>query len=157
MRTEIETRDVPYEQIEITFARNRPVSERTPIPEPGDSVFYRREYWDQLPVLATVLKVQSLDDRDDPNLWQLVRDSWGKPILDEGGTRYSRLPDPWPWVMLSLPSGGRAMTREARLRGSPGWLPLDWRLRLVRLPSEVLLVERPALQPVNVPFLQFGG
>lgn len=169
MLTEIQTRPVPYEQIEITFARNRPFMERPPVPQPGDQVFYRAEYWDQDPFRAQVIEVQDLNDKSDPNLWQQVRDGAGSPIVDGGVPRFSRVSDPWPWVRLEyevLMENGHwlvtksAVTRESRMRGSPGWLPLNWRTRPVRLPAELRCIERPSLRPVNVPlsqFLQFGG
>lgn len=170
MLTEIQTRAVPYEQIEITFARNRPIMERPSIPKPGDYVFYRAEYWDQNPVSARVVEVQDPNDKSDPNLWQQVRDGSGVPIIDSGVPRFAPVADPWPWVRLEyevLVPGRNdqwvtksAMTRESRMRGSPGWLPLNWRSRPVRLPNELRQIERPLLRPVNVPlpqFLQFGG
>ena len=115
----------------------------------GDRVCYRRDNWAD-PVLATVVEVQDLDDHDDPNLWQEVKDTQGQPIYDGSGEPlYVPVADPWPWVLLSPDDapGRLAQTREARLRGSAGWLPLHWRTRHVRLPSEVVL--RP-LRPLNL-------
>lgn len=165
MLTELHTRMIPYEPIEVSHARNRPLDERSPIPKVGDKVFYRREFWDQEPLLTTVVFVQDLNDKSDPNLWHLVRDIYGNPIVDYGVVRYAQVADPWPEVMVeweevykSTPSGvttRRAVTREARLRGSPGWLPLNWRFRLVRTSGELLSVIRPELPPLNVPFDEF--
>lgn len=160
---EADTRLVPYERIEVSHATNRPYAERPPVPRVGDELFYRRNYWDQDPVRARVVWVQDLDDREDPNLWALVRDHNGNPILDAGVPRYGRAADPWPEVRLrgewadpgSTPHEREAITREARLRGSPGWLPLNWRERPVRLPSELYLIERPPLPPANVPYAEF--
>lgn len=163
--TEAQTRHVPYDTVEVSHARNRPIKERPTIPKPGDKVYYRREYWDQEPMLTTVVAVQDLNDKEDPNLWHLVRDQNGVPVMDDGVVRYAQVADPWPEVTLEWieeQKGGdpaeitrRALTRESRLRGSPGWLPLNWRTRPVRLPSDLLLVPRPELPPLNVPLSQY--
>lgn len=159
--TEWNTRHVPYEQVEVSHARNRPLAERPLIPVPGDRVFYRREYWDQHPVAAVVVEVQDLNDHSDPNLWIVVRNIYGRPIQDDGVTRYAQAPDPWPELRLAYVDDHDqtryALTRESRMRGSPGWLPLDWRLRPVRLPEELLAMERVNPRPLNVPFAEFGG
>jgi|SRR2546430_2278432 len=165
MLTELDTRHLPYERIELTFAANRPHAERPPLPHVGEQLLYRREYWDQHPVPVTVVWVQDLQDRTDPNLWHEAKDLHGAPIVDRDGARFYRTADPWPEVRLrgmwppyegAKPELREALTREARLRGSPGWLPLDWRLRPVRTPAELYLIERPPLAPVNVPYGQFA-
>ena len=156
MRREIDTRDVPYERVELTWAKNRPLHERPVIPLPGDKVFYRRIEWEQEPRLVTVLEVQDPLDKTDPNLWQTLRnyhghllhDMWGRPL-------HKVMPDPWPWIRVCWWEQGKigpemerqGITREARLRGSPGWLPLNWRDRPVRLPHELKNVELPPLEP----------
>jgi hypothetical protein len=145
MRTELDTQHVPYDVREYNWALNRPYHERPALPRPGDMVFYRREAWDQNPVLVTVVAAADLRDRTDQNLWQPVHDpATGQLLYDNGVPRYAPVPDPWPWVRLTgrWAVGGEmaerdAITMEARLRGSPGWLPLDWRDRPVRLPDEL--------------------
>lgn len=158
---EWDTRLVPHEPAEVSYALNRPDHERTPIPKPGDRVYYRRHMWDQHPTLATVLAVADLEDRGDPHLWHLIRDLDGNPVLDGDVPRMVRAPDPLPWVDLRADDvdardeygkpvrcthcgwfhRNPARTWEARVRGMPGWLPLNWRDRDVKLPSE--LVHRP--------------
>lgn len=146
---ESDTRLVPYEHAEIAYARNRPHHERPPIPRPGDRIYYRREFWDENPVLATVVDVQDLDDHTDPDLWEPVKNVYGQQIYDAGVPRFAPMADPWPWVWLRPDDTGRiAQTKESRVRGAPGWLPLNWRDRPVRLPGD--LVMRP-LPPRNVP------
>jgi hypothetical protein len=161
MLTEWDTRHLPYEQVEVSYARNRLPVERPPIPVRGDQVFYRRTYWDQIPVAAVIVEVQDLNDRLDPNLWMVVRNTFGAPIQDQGVTRYTQVPDPWPEVKLLYKDEQEqmryALTRESRMRGSPGWLPLNWRMRPVYLPQDLLMMERVSLRPVNVPFAEFGG
>lgn len=166
---ELGTRLVPWDQIEVTHARNRPPTERPPTPEVGDRVWYRRYDWDRHPptgalvepVIATVTEVQSLADRDDPNLWQRVRSLRGAPMWTlAGGAVYQVVADPWPWLHLRLadvvkPSGGLmrygeiVQTRESRMRGSAGWLPLDYLARPERwrLPADTALVDRPPMTP----------
>jgi hypothetical protein len=171
---EIGTRLVPWQQLEVSHARNRPLAERPPLPHPGDRVWYRRFEWNRDPGTGDLVEPESAvivevqDPRDtsdadyvdgvgwvrDPNLWHLVRDVNGVPIVDPGGLRYAPVADPWPWVRLRRPNGIVDCTREARLRGSAGWLPLDYLTRPERwrLPSETALVStRPVLRPLNVP------
>jgi hypothetical protein len=148
VRSEEETRHIPWAQVEVSYARNRNPIERVAV-TPGDRVYYRRDNWDPNLVLAQVLEVQDLGDRTDPNLWQQVRNVGGSPVLDPlGQLVHAPVADPWPWVILQPDDtpGRTAKTWEARLRGSAGWLPLDWRTRHVRLPREVVL--RP-LQPLT--------
>lgn len=172
---------VPWQRIEVTHAKNRPLSERPPLPRPGDQVWYRRFEWnhDQRtgervdPELAVVVEVQDpqdISDQDyvddagwvrDPNLWHLIRHNiTGAPLRDAlGQLVYNPVSDPWPWVRLRRPNGIIDETREARLRGSAGWLPLDYLARpeRLRLPRETaLLATRPVLLPPNVPFAARG-
>jgi hypothetical protein len=49
-----------------------------------------------------------------------------------------RLLDPWPMLTLNTP-WGLGMTQEARLRGSAGWLPLDWETRHRPLPDVMIV------------------
>lgn len=173
MLDELQTRLVPWEPIEVSHARNRPLAERPPLPKPGEQVWYRRFDWgidprtgDTIPPeLAVVLEVQDPADTSDqhympdigwvrdPNLWHLVRDAYGHPVRDGDALRYAPVADPWPRLMLRRPNGRTAQTRESRLRGSAGWLPLDYQRRpgRSRLPGDLLAAVRPALPPVNPP------
>lgn len=164
---ELRTRLVPWAQIEVTYARNRPHAERSPWPKVGDAVWYRRYDWDRdprdgarvEPVIGTVIAVQDLDDREDPNLWHQIKNVHGQPLAGvHGGPARQAAPDPWPWVDIQLADkvkddgslmrhGEVVRTWESRMRGSAGWLPLGYRQRPERwrLPSETALVERPPL------------
>jgi hypothetical protein len=177
---ELDTRLVPWERIEVTHAHNRPLSERPPLPGVGDRVWLRQHEWERdltgrhvPPVPVTVTAVEPDDDPDsrdfvpdlgwvrDPNLWHVVRDMFGQPIYDGEALRYAPVADPWPWLDLQpdddeyghpVPA---VRAREARLRGSAGWLPWDY-LDLperCRLPADFYLATRPALPPLNVPCL----
>lgn len=154
---ELDTRLVPWEAHELSWARNRPPSERPPLPQPGDEVYYRHQHWDRDVAPATVTWVQDLDEHDDGNLWILVRDIHGEPIIDHGVPRWVRCPDPWPLVRLDTGDmHGVLHALESRVRGSAGWLPLDWRSRPERdrLPRELLRLPRMPLAPLNVPLNQ---
>ncbi len=144
---ELDTRLVPIEPIEVSYARNRDPGERPPIPKPGDQVWYRHQTWDADVTRATVLWVQPLDDQTDPMLWHLVRGAEGQPIFDGREPRMVPVADPWPLILLKTVYG-MVRTRESRVRGSAGWLPDNWRKRPVRLPHEILL---RSLAPLNVP------
>lgn len=118
---ELATCHVPYSAGEYRWARQRPVADRTPIPSVGDEVLYRHAPWEP-PVPADVLHVQPFEDMADPNLWSDIDGPEGMPI-------WVPAVDPWPLLTLRAHGYGRVKTREARLRGSPGWLPLDWQSR----------------------------
>lgn len=174
MLDELGTRLVPWARIEVTCARNRPESERPPLPVPGDRVWFRRFDWDHdkfsgetvEPELAVVIAVQPVDDRTpvdvadgvpglvrDPNLWQLIRNVHGEPLWDDVADDwvYRPAPDPWPWVDLQRDNDEWdhprpvERTRESRLRGAAGWLPLDYRQRPERwrLPEDLLSATVP--------------
>ena len=169
---ELATRLVPWADVEFAHARNRPHGERPELPSVGDRVWYRHQHWERDPVtgamvaveLCTVVGRQSLDDRADANLWQPVRDPVGRPVLDDtGGQVFAPAPDPWPYLDMLRPDrvnprGGFAgfgevvRTREARVRGSAGWLPLDYRDRpeRARLPADTARVLRPVVDPAIV-------
>lgn len=117
-----------YTKAEVDWAHRRPAPDRTPLPSVGDEVMYRHDSGGPV-VRAEVVWVQPLDDLSDPHLWQVQTDAFGDPVLLEG--RYVRRQrfDPWPLVRLRVPGRGIGETREARLRDSPGWLPLDWESR----------------------------
>ena len=89
---------------ELWWARHRPLSARPPVPEVGAGCLYRSNDWFD-PVPARVLRVH-WDEFGDVNL------------LGD---------DPWPWLTLDVPGQPyRVKTREARLDGSAGWLPVDY-------------------------------
>ena len=177
--SELDTRLVSWENIEVAHARNRPLAERPPLPRIGERVWYRAFDWERdrtglhvPPVQATVIAVEPDDDPDsrdwlpgygwvrDPNLWHLVRDTNGRPLHHpDGSPRYARVADPWPWLdlELGLDEWGHPQptvrTRESRMRGSAGWLPGDYRDRSerARLPADFIAASRPWLPPLNVP------
>jgi hypothetical protein len=107
--------DLPPSKAEIleTVWRNPPA---TTIPEIGDVVWYRHEEWGDL-TEALVEAVQDPDaDRTDPNVW----------YRDHATGAAVRMHDR-PWLALTLSTAyGRVSCREARARGSAGWLPHDW-------------------------------
>jgi len=141
---EIDTRVIPIERIECSYARNRNPAERPPIPKVGDTVYYRHEEWDREVVRAEVLEVQSFDDLHDENLWRLVRDNFtGQPIIDSDGPRMVRVEDPWPWLVIRPEGHPVTKTWESRVRGSAGWLPLNYKERVIRLPHEVIVRPMP--------------
>jgi hypothetical protein len=140
---EVDTRLIPYSAAEVAWALERPAPDRSPIPAEGDEVDYRHDPWG--PVRrALVLWVQPLDDFDDPHLWMVERDPTGAVLLLEGKPIMAQRLDPWPLLRLQVPGVGIGLSREARLRGSAGWLPLNWRARRRPMPSTLIL---PATQP----------
>lgn len=156
---ELATRPVPWDRIEIAWARNRPIHERPPTPRIGDILWYRHSGWDTELEQIVVLDIQDPDDREDPNLWHQVKNAHGIPIIDGLTPRMAPAADPWPWIAFRRDPDSDRLTssREARLRGSAGWLPLDWRARPERwrLPHVTATVVRPPLPPLNVP--RIGG
>lgn len=135
---EADTAAIPYAKWETDWAHRRPAPHRTPLPAPGDEVFYRHDYW-LPPVRAEVVSVQSLDDLTDPHLWEMQQDGMGGPLLVDGRQVLAKRFDPWPTLRLQIPGIGLRDTREARLRGSPGWLPLDWETRFRPTPDVVVV------------------
>lgn len=125
--TQLPGQHIVYTPQEYAWARRRPAPDRTPIPERGDEVFYR--HVESGPVTrATVLEVQDLEDFTDPNLWYFQTDEFNQPVLLDGEMVLAQAFDPWPELTLKTVYGV-GITREARLRESPGWLPLDWETR----------------------------
>lgn len=112
---------------ERAWCQNRPPDARPPAPRPGDRVLFRSNMWFD-PVPAQVVAVYWRDEDGFGN--------WANLLL----------PDPWPRVLLRVttfsPGTGKLadhlglprevvryrqeVTWEARLEGSPGWLPLDY-------------------------------
>lgn len=121
------TRIVPWSPREVAWARRRPGPHRTPLPQVGDTVWYRHDNWGPVSE-ATVLAVQSLEDVDDPNVCRWQPDDAGNLVLLDGRPVALAAFDPWPKLTLQT-RYGRCFTREARLRGSAGWLPDGWETR----------------------------
>lgn len=100
------------------WAWERRPGEREPVPHVGEHVLFRPEDWAE-PVPAVVTAVQDMRRHNDghgggdpdPHVW----DEYGLPR-----------PDPWPWVTMRIgddPHSGREVkSKEARARGSAGWL-----------------------------------
>lgn len=139
------SRPFPYSAAEVAYARRRPVHERTPIPAEGDEVLCRLDEWGTA-FPAVVDRVQPSDDVDDPYLFEVQLDGNREPMLIEGRPVLSAVDDPWPtlWLTVSLTTREDGFirtvtthTREARLRGSAGWLPLDWTTRRRWLPTQL--------------------
>lgn len=135
---EQDTRLIPWAQWEVDWAHRRPAEHRTPLPAAGDEVRYRHDGWG--PVWpAEVHWVQPFDDLDDPHLWNIELDGVGGAVLVDGRTVIQQRFDPWPRLHLRVDAPGLTHllvdTREARLRGSPGWLPLDWETRYRPMPE----------------------
>jgi hypothetical protein len=122
---------VPIDPGEVHWALNRPPHHRTPVPTVGERVCYRHHEWGEV-THAQVLAVQDPTDPAsyrDHYLWHVLVDEARLPIHDGAGNRVlTPAPDPWPTLTLATGWGHR-MTREARVRGSAGWLPLDWQTR----------------------------
>lgn len=165
---ELATRLIPLTPEEGAYARNRDPAQRPPWPRVGDQLWYRRDEWDDDHALhlMDVVDVQDRGDRTSawaPGLWQLIRDNTtGQPLLDaRGGLVVVPVADPWPWVHLRWPAGtdipkgaehtwkhGVQMTWESRVRGSAGWLPLDYRVtRRLWLPGQTPLRPLPVYGP----------
>jgi hypothetical protein len=139
--TQVPGTAIVYTPEEYVWARRRPAHQRTPIPQVGDEVMYRHIEGGPV-VRAEVLAVQNLEDFSDPNLWYFQSDQYGQPVTVEGQMVLAQAHDPWPEVTLRTPYG-IGVTREARLRGATGWLPLDWENRPVPQP-QILVVHNDA-------------
>lgn len=131
---------VLHSPLEYEAARRRPASQRTPLPAVDDELFYRHNGGSPNVYRIVVTWVQSLEDQSDPNLWYFQTNPDGSPFLIEGQQVLARAWDPWPLIRarllepthdwggsnLDLAAGRIIETREARMRMSAGWLPLDW-------------------------------
>lgn len=141
---EFATRVIPWSERELAWQRNRPAVHRVSPPRTGDRVFFRLRRFEMNPCPAVVVDAPDLErgwrwedlepgqDTPDGWTWQLMRDNFtGAPRLDAMGLpRVQLLPDPQPVIVCRVEGlAGLQSAREARLRGSPGWLPLDWRER----------------------------
>src|SRR6185312_17293823 len=112
-----------------------------PMPKVGDTVLYRHHDWGD-PEPAEVVWVQPVDDVDDPHVSSVTCDPAGAPMLLEGRPVMALKVDSWRRLHLRT-RFGMVDTREARLRGSPGWLPLDWRARYRPVPQPSTMTAVP--------------
>lgn len=104
---------------EITAsAWQRPEHQRTPPPRPGDRVLFRmHRFGDLTDALVVEVADMTRPGADpDPMVWR--RDN-------VTGLLAGLHADPWPSVVLDT-WWGRVRTREARVRGSEGWVPAGW-------------------------------
>lgn len=142
LRAQIEQacRGLPATPQQRSWAICRPPQHRVKAPAVGDEVLYRHDSWLE-PVPATVEWVQPVDDVDDPHVCQVQTDGQGGALLIEGRPVFVSNPDAWLLVKLGTTAPGyghvTVTTREARLPGSPGWLPYDWENRWRPMPWEV--------------------
>lgn len=126
------SRVIPWSPEELAWQRCRPPAHRTKLPEVGDTVLVRLDEWSE-PVEATVERVQPVDDAGDPHLVRIALDEFGNPQVVDDVPVMEMSRDPWALVWLKV-GPLRTHTREARLRGVPGWLPLDHATRWRPLP-----------------------
>jgi hypothetical protein len=96
---------VPWSQDELEAARKHR-SHRTLVPVAGQHVQYRHDHHRDV---TDAVVVDVLWDVNDPNCF----------------TDGMVVSDPWPIVRLRT-MHGLLDTREARVRGSAGWLALGW-------------------------------
>lgn len=134
---------VLYAPSEFLQARRRPGPDRPRIPQVDDELFYRHNGGSPHVYRIQVTWVQSLEDMEDSNLWYFQSNPDGSPLMLDGGSMVlARAHDPWPLLRavlmeptndhgrnVDLAAGWPIETREARMRGSAGWLPLDWQSR----------------------------
>ena len=112
---------MPVAQHERVAALCRPVGMRTKPPEAGAVVWYRHEPFGTLSE-ALVTQVDTSNPRD-TYVWRYAVDPvGGAPIKVDGQYVMEPVDDPWPDVYLKT-RWGLLVTREARIEGSPGWLP----------------------------------
>lgn len=95
----------------------------TRLPKSGEHVYYRAN--DFGPLIDAEIVCWYLDDPGDPNLnwahsWPegklRITPPWPEGKLDADGHHLAKAAGPRPYEIR---------TREARLDGAPGWLPLD--------------------------------
>jgi len=114
---------LPFTREMVIWARCRPPADRPPLPAPGDEVWFRADAHGPL-VPATVLEIL-IGNQQDLSVWRyVVHDPAAGPVLDgEGRPLMELVDDPWPDVVLRV-GASRHATKEARIAGSPGWLPM---------------------------------
>jgi hypothetical protein len=102
-------------------------------------VYYRHHEGSGLVFRVGVTEVQDLEDMSDPNLWYFQTMPDGQPLIIEGQRVLARAHDPWPWIRFMW-KGQKREAREARMRMSAGWLPLDWETRPQPAPPSFIIV-----------------
>ena len=119
----------PLDHDAVLHARHgRRANERPPKPAPGDVVSLRT--FPHGPLVEAVVE-DVLEDENDPNTHQYVVPHASRgPVVGPDGERLRELVwDPWWTVRLKVVDAHGATayveTREARLPGSPGWLPRE--------------------------------
>lgn len=144
----------PHTPAEIRrWAHQRQPREREPVPAIGERVLLREEDFAE-PVPAVVAAVQDLETPGDH--WrqhgQLTgRMGQGMPdpsvwAFDEAAGRHRLHEDPWPWVHVRVITGegedGEPLLapprwcKEARVRGSAGWMREGSRAHACRYEGE---------------------
>lgn len=103
------------------WAKCRPADERTRLPVAGQRVWYRHDPGGPL-VVAQIERVD-METRTDWNVWRQKVDSQQRAVEVKGERVMEMVDDPWPDVYLRMP-WGMVVTREARIEGSAGWLPM---------------------------------
>lgn len=143
---------VLYTPGEYQQARRRPAELHVPVPRVDDELLYRHNGGSPNVYRVAVTWVQDLEDMEDPNLWYFQTLPDGRPRLIDGQQVLARAHDPWPAIRatlmepthdggrnVDLPRGAAVETREARMRGSAGWLPLDWETRPRPTPPTIIV------------------
>lgn len=130
----------PHTPAEVRrWTQQRRPHEREKPPEAGERVLFREENFG-LTVVAVVTAVQDLEtpgDHWNQHGGQVQLRGQGIPdpsvwAFDEQAGRHKLHPDPWPWVQVSVVTGASddgsdqlappRWCKEARVRGSAGWL-----------------------------------
>jgi len=112
---------MPVAQHEALNARCRAPHLRTAMPVAGTRVQYRHN--PHGPLTDAMIEHVDTSNKDDYGVWRFVIDPASGAPVTAGGERLMELvDDPWPDVWLHT-DWGRLVTREARIEGSPGWLP----------------------------------
>jgi hypothetical protein len=118
-----------WDPAEFAWTMHRRGRARVPLPSAGDRVFYRHRHFADV-TAARVLEVQPVPGDDADYQFRVVCDQDARPLLEGAGRRIVEdVPDPWITLRLAT-DWGHLDCREARLRGSAGWLPPDWATRL---------------------------
>ncbi|HEY6021599.1 MAG TPA: hypothetical protein VIY48_17550 [Candidatus Paceibacterota bacterium] len=156
---------VQLSNAEAGYARNRLPEDKPPTPKVGDRVYFRREAWasdeDLFPM--RVVEVQDPNDTTSEfatNLCQHLRHhiTGGPLFFPDGKPVVVPLPDPWPWIKMVWDGEPPAtheenwkhrvqMTFESRMRGSPGWLPMNYvETRQIRYEGDIPYVPMPSFR-----------
>lgn len=111
-----------YLQEQVIWARCRfPAVLRTPVPSPGQRVWYRHDHAG--PWTEAEIESVDLENRQDWNVWRFAVDpATGRPVVVGGQRVMEMVDDPWPDCVLRT-DWGRVACRESRLTDSCGWKP----------------------------------